>query len=105
LLIFRQILERFEAEIKSLENLCKELKTKSFANSKTLIQLENLDARKEEEKLVKDIDFMNRKIKQLVHKIEFIDDQITEKENLLEILDDNKDDQMDQEDQGTNFFY
>jgi len=61
--------------------------------------LENLDARKEEEKLVKDIDFMNRKIKQLVHKIEFIDDQITEKENLLEILDDNKDDQMDQEDQ------
>jgi len=61
--------------------------------------LENLDARKEEEKLVKDIDFMNRKIKQLVHKIEFIDDQITEKENLLEILDDNKDDQMDPEDQ------
>lgn len=86
----REILTKLETDIKSLEIQCKELKTKSFANSKTLVQLEELDARKEEEKLVKDIDFMNRKIKQLIHKIEFIDEQILEKENYQEILNEGK---------------
>lgn len=99
------MLERLENEIKSLENQCKELKTKSFANSKTLIQLENLDARKEEEKLVKDIDFMNRKIKQLIHKIEFIDDQVREKENQLELLNSDNNGEQDAEDQGIFLLY
>ena len=76
----QQMVSKLQSDIKLLEGLSRELKDKSFNNAKTLVQLEKQDPRKEEAKQLKDVDFMNLKIKQLLLKIQLIDEQINEKE-------------------------
>lgn len=63
--------------------MCKELKTRSFANQKTLKQLEQLDPRKEEEKLLQDVNNMEKKIKVLIGKVDYLDQKVAEKEKIL----------------------